>query len=143
MNLIFNGLYLRAASNFPTAYVMISFADLCFTTYSGVILLSPGYRAPECRTWNKWKDLQSHKRRRKLQGSFSNLGNNGSRSDKNSTFHISGIIFLLDPSLGQNKIVKNVLLILQYEYFTHVAPRQLIISVPGTPPPPPEMMTEN
>ena len=24
---------LRAASNFPTAYVMNSFADLCFTTY--------------------------------------------------------------------------------------------------------------
>ena len=26
-------LILRAASNFPTAYVMNSFADLCFTTY--------------------------------------------------------------------------------------------------------------
>ena len=24
---------MRAASNFPTAYVVISFADLCFTTY--------------------------------------------------------------------------------------------------------------
>ena len=88
----------------------------CYRTlFSGVILFSPGYRAPECRTWNKWKDLQSHKRRRKLQGSFSNLGNNGSRSDKNSTFHISCIIFLLDTTLGQNKIVKNVILIIQYE----------------------------
>ena len=25
--------YMRAASNFPAAYVMNSFADLCFTTY--------------------------------------------------------------------------------------------------------------
>ena len=31
---------MRAASNFPTAYVMNSFADLCFTTY--LLLLSPG-----------------------------------------------------------------------------------------------------
>ena len=29
----FEVLVLRAASNFPTEYVMNSFADLCFTTY--------------------------------------------------------------------------------------------------------------
>ena len=44
---------------------------------------SEGYRAPECKTWNKWKEMQSRRRRRKLQGSFSrlNLSNCGNRSD--------------------------------------------------------------
>ena len=32
-------LILRAASNFPTAYVMSSFADLCFTTYLYIVYL--------------------------------------------------------------------------------------------------------
>ena len=40
-----------------------------------------GYRAPETKTWNKWKEIQSSKRRKKLQGSFSrlNLNNCGNR----------------------------------------------------------------
>ena len=32
-----------------------------------------GYRAPETKMWNKWKEMQSNKRRRKLQGSFSRI----------------------------------------------------------------------
>ena len=41
-------------------------------TFVSLVLLS-GYRAPETKIWNKWKEMQSNKRRRKLQGSFSRI----------------------------------------------------------------------
>jgi len=37
---------------------------------------SEGYRAPEAKDWNKWKDNQNQSRRRKLQGSFSHISGN-------------------------------------------------------------------
>ena len=59
---------------------------LCLLEFSNDILNNDeshvaGYRAPETKTWNKWKEIQSNKRRKKLQGSFSrlNLNNCGNR----------------------------------------------------------------
>ena len=34
---------------------------------------SPGYKAPETTEWNKYKDDQKKKRKRKLQGTYSDL----------------------------------------------------------------------
>lgn len=42
---------------------------------------SAGYQAPETKEWNKWKENQNLKRRRKLQGSFTQM-NRGSALDR-------------------------------------------------------------
>ena len=34
---------------------------------------SPGYKSPEANEWNKYKDDQKKKRKRKLQGTYSDL----------------------------------------------------------------------
>ena len=34
---------------------------------------SPGYKSPEATEWNKYKDDQKKKRKRKLQGTYSDL----------------------------------------------------------------------
>ena len=65
-----------------------------------------GYRAPETKTWNKWKEIQSHKRRRKLLGSFSRINlTNVSRLVLNiqtSNLHLFQSKYLTENKFGLN-----------------------------------------
>ena len=43
---------------------------------------SPGYKAPEAAEWNKYKDEMKKKRKRKLQGTYSDLSKAAPAYDK-------------------------------------------------------------
>lgn len=74
----------QSEGNHKILHIQLLKVSTCIFKWHFNLTHAAGYRAPETKTWNKWKEIQSNKRRKKLQGSFSrlNLNNCGNRYAK-------------------------------------------------------------